>query len=211
MIDHALMELLVNSFVTLFVVVDPVGIAVIFTGLAHGDVAARRRQAARATLLSTAILVVFFFAGEVLLRALGIGQPAFRIAGGMLLFLLAIDMVFARHSGLRSTTWQEREEAAEKEDISVFPLAFPLLAGPGALTTVLLMADSGEGPVVAGAMVLVILTIMLVTLASLLLAARLALWLGETGANVITRLLGLILAALAVQYVVDGGRAVLAG
>ncbi len=202
-------ELLVNNFVTLFVVVDPIGIAVIFSGLArHGDRAFRRSMALRASLLSTVILVAFFFIGEMLLRALGIGQPAFRIAGGILLFMLAIDMVFARQSGLRSATFREREEASSKQDISVFPLAFPLLAGPGAMTTVLLMADSGEAPAVTAGMVGIILLIMGMTLTSLMLSARVMDWLGETGANVISRLLGLILAALAVQYVVDGARAI---
>lgn len=204
-------ELLVNNLVTLFVVVDPVGIAVIFSGLARqGDRAFRRSMALRATTLSTIILVVFFFIGEMLLRALGIGQPAFRIAGGILLFMLAIDMVFARQSGLRSATFREREEAFTKEDISVFPLAFPLLAGPGAMTTVLLMADSGEAPAVTVGMVVIIFIIMGMTLVSLMLSARVMDWLGETGANVISRLLGLILAALAVQYIVDGARVIAA-
>ncbi|SCZ51812.1 MarC family protein [Thiohalomonas denitrificans] len=200
-------ELLVNQLVTLFVVVDPIGIAVIFSGLArHGDQAFRRSMALRATTLSTFILVTFFFIGEMLLRALGIGQPAFRIAGGILLFMLAIDMVFARQSGLRSATFREREEAFAKEDISVFPLAFPLLAGPGAMTTVLLMADSGKTPAVTTGMVAIIFVIMGFTLLSLTLSARVMDWLGETGANVISRLLGLILAALAIQYIVDGVR-----
>ncbi|WP_303902637.1 MarC family protein [Thiohalomonas denitrificans] len=204
-------ELLVNNLVTLFVVVDPIGIAVIFSGLTrHGDRVFRSSMALRATILSTFILVAFFFIGEMLLRTLGIGQPAFRIAGGILLFMLAIDMVFARQSGLRSATFREREEAFAKEDISVFPLAFPLLAGPGAMTTVLLMADSGKTPAVTAGMVAIIFIIMGFTLLSLMLSARVMDWLGETGANVISRLLGLILAALAVQYIVDGVRQIAA-
>ncbi|MFB6357728.1 MAG: MarC family protein, partial [Thiohalorhabdaceae bacterium] len=140
------------------------------------------------------------------LSALGIGIPAFRIAGGMLLFLVALDMVFAHHSGLRGATASERAEAHEREDISIFPLAFPLIAGPGAITTVLLMASDSSDLTGQGIRLGVILVVLLITLGSLLLTARIVKVLGETGANVIDRLLGLILAAIAVQFVVDGIR-----
>jgi len=125
---------------------------------------------------------------------------------GSVLFLIAIDMVFARHSGLRGATASERAEAHEREDISIFPLAFPLIAGPGAITTVLLMAS--DSAVLAERLIRlgVILAVLLLTLASLLLTARIVKVLGETGANVIDRLLGLILSAIAVQFVVDGVR-----
>ena len=201
------MDWILNAFVVLFVVVDPVGNAPIFATLTRGlSDAERRRTAVKGMALASAILLVFFLVGNGLLAALGIGIPAFRIAGGLLLFLVAIDMVFARHSGLRGTTASERAEAHEREDISIFPLAFPLIAGPGAITTVLLMASDGGQWSNQLIRLGVILTVLLITFASLLLTARIVRLLGETGANVIDRLLGLILAAIAVQFVVDGVR-----
>jgi len=198
-------EVLLNYFVVLFIVVDPLGVAPLFASLTRGaGAAAQRHMALRATALATAILLVFFFAGDGLLRLLGIGIPAFRIAGGALLFLLAIDMVFARQSGLRSTTEREQAEAEHKRDISVFPLAFPLIAGPGALTTVLLMSASASGLGLRAAMVAVVLAVSGLSLLALLAAGRILRLIGETGANVLSRLFGLVLTALAVQYMLDG-------
>lgn len=206
------MEVLFNTFVVLFIVIDPVGLAPMFLGLTRGGTAAyQRKMAIRGTALASGMLLVFFFFGDALLAALGIGLPAFRIAGGALLFLLAIDMVFARQSGLRSTTTREQREAEHKEDISVFPLAFPLIAGPGALTTVLLMSSSWKEPVVFAGMLAVLLLVLGMTLLSLLWAGVLLKFLGETGTNVISRLFGLVLAALAVQYILDGLRSAWAG
>lgn len=206
------MEALFNTFVVLFIVIDPVGLAPMFLVLTHGaDAAYQRRMALRGTALATLMLLVFFLVGDRLLGALGIGMPAFRIAGGVLLFLLAVDMVFARQSGLRSTTTRERKEAVHKEDISVFPLAFPLIAGPGALTTVLLMSSAWHSALEFTGMLAVLLLVLGITLAALLWASHILRFLGETGTNVISRLFGLILAALAVQYIVDGLRAALAG
>lgn len=204
-------EIGVNSFLLLFVTIDPLGVAPVFAALsAHMDAGQRRRAATRAVLLSAVLLVVFGLLGDALLSSLGIGLPAFRIAGGCLLFLLAIDMVFARQSGLRSTTRGEFHEAEHKPDISVFPLAFPLLAGPGALTTILLMSVGNRGePVELGMVMGALACVLLLTWLALLLAGRLLKVLGETGANVIGRLLGLLLAALAVQFIVDGVTAVL--
>ena len=207
-----MLDLAINTFVVLFVVIDPIGMAPVFVGLTHGEAAAQRRRAAiHGTALATLILLVFFFVGDTLLRALGIGVPAFRIAGGIFLFLLAVDMVFARQSGLRSTTPGERREAEHREDITVFPLAFPLVAGPGALTTVLLMASQETGWAATGVMLAVLALVLGLLLVSLLAAERMMALLGETGANVISRLLGLVLAALAVQYVVDGVRTAFLG
>lgn len=200
------LEQLINMFIVLFVVVDPIGLAPIFGALTRGGSDAyRRRMALKAVGLATAILLVFVVSGDVLLKALGITVPAFKIAGGLLLFLLAIDMVFARQSGLRSTTVREQEEARFKEDISVFPLAFPLIAGPGALTTILLILGDVRGnPWMFSGMLGVLLLVLGLTLLALLLAGRIMKLLGETGANVIDRLFGVILAALAVQFVLDG-------
>lgn len=201
-------DVLINTFVVLFIVVDPIGMAPIFAALTRGASRDRQRvMALRGTMLAAAILFVFFLVGNRLLDALQIGLPAFRIAGGCLLFLLAIDMIFARQSGLRSTTAEEQIEAEHKHDVSVFPLAFPLIAGPGALTTVLLMASSWSGMTMFLSMLAVLTLVLGLSLLSLLFAPTIMRMLGETGANVISRLFGLILAALAVQYVIDGIKA----
>ncbi len=207
------MDLLFNTFVVLFIVIDPIGIAAVFMVLLHGaDRIYQRRTAIKSTALATVILLVFFFIGDELLHVLGIDIAAFRIAGGILLFLLSIDMVFARQSGLRSTTAREQAEAEHRQDVSVFPLAFPLISGPGAMTTVLLMASSSatQPTIMFIGILLVLLLVLAITLVSLLLAPSIMYWLGETGANVISRLFGLILAALAVQYIVDGVKTYLA-
>lgn len=202
------MDILLNTFVVLFIVIDPIGLAPMFLALTPGTLPAyQHKMAVNGTLLASAMLLVFYFVGDRLLAALGIGLPAFRIAGGVLLFLLAIDMVFARQSGLRSTTIREQREAENKRDISVFPLAFPLIAGPGALTTVLLMSASATGSFVFVGTLVVLLVVLAITLVSLLYAGRILRFLGETGANVISRLFGLVLAALAVQFILDGIRA----
>lgn len=204
------MDPVFNSFAVLFIVIDPIGVAWMFSALTYdAEPRLQRRMAVRGVALASGILLVFFFIGDRLLQTLGIGLAAFRIAGGLLLFLLAIDMVFARQSGLRSTTLSERAEARQREDLSVFPLAFPLLAGPGALTTVLLMASAAHEPGAAGVLAMfgVLVAVLLITLGALLIAPTLLRVLGETGANAVSRLLGLILAALAVQYVLDGLKA----
>jgi len=204
-----MLEKFVNMFIVLFVVVDPIGVTPMFGVLTRGGgLAHRRRMAFKGTALAALILLIFAFIGDWLLKALGISIPAFKIAGGILLFLIAIDMVFARQSGGRSATSREEEEARFKEDISVFPLAFPLIAGPGALATILLMVSEARGhPVYFVGMIVVLLLVLGITLLCLLLAGRLMKLLGETGANVVGRLLGVILAALAVQFVIDGVRA----
>src|SRR3569832_621002 len=195
------MEALFNTFVVLFIVIDPVGLAPMFLALTHGaSVAQQRKLALRGTTLAAAMLLIFFFIGDKLLAALGIGLPAFRIAGGALLFLLAIDMVFARHSGLRSTTRREQQEAEHKEDISVFPLAFPLIAGSGALSTVLLMFSTWSRPIVFAGMLGVLLLVLAMTLVSLLWASIILMFLGVFGLYVISCFFGLVLAVLVVFF-----------
>ena len=202
-------DLFLDTLIIMFVVIDPLGIAPVFAALTHGDSQAdKRRTAIRGTLIAGGILLVFVLAGDALLRVLGIGMPAFQISGGVLLFLLAVDMVFARHSGLRSTTEREQNEAKTKKDISVFPLAIPLIAGPGALTTVLLkVGEQGDDVRVIGTLLLVLFIVLLTTLISLFFSARIMHIIGETGANVVSRVFGVILAALAIQYVLDGWQA----
>ncbi|HET7478208.1 MAG TPA: MarC family protein [Rubrobacteraceae bacterium] len=196
-------EFVFNAFVTLLVVIDPLGMAPIFAALTNGFSEERKRESAiRGTFLGAAILFVFALVGNTLLHALGIGLPAFRIAGGILLFLLSLDMIFARPSGMRSSTVREQEEESYQQDISVFPLAIPLLAGPGGITTVLLY--TGGGPEQIALFLAVLLVVLLLTLISLLIAPRIMRLFGETGANVLSRVLGVLLAALAVQFVLDG-------
>lgn len=203
------MSLLYN-FLALFVIIDPVGTAALFAGLTHGLPArVRNHMAMRAVAVAAVTLLFFAVAGEALLRALGIGLPAFRIAGGMLLFLLAIDMVLARQTGLRSLTPSENREADHEarasHDISVFPLAIPLIAGPGALTTmVLLMGRAGTDWEAKAGLILVLLAVLVITLGLLLVAPRMMRLLGRTGANAVSRVLGILLAAIAVQFVLDG-------
>jgi multiple antibiotic resistance protein len=197
-------EFVFNSFVTLLVIVDPLGLAPIFAALTRGYPEKRKREAAiRGTALGAVILFAFALVGDALLGALGIGLPAFRTAGGILLFLLALDMIFARPTGLRSRTVREQEEESYEQDISVFPLAIPLLAGPGAITTVLLYTGGASLTQVAVLMA-VLSAVLLLTLVSLLLAPLIMRLFGETGANVLSRVLGVLLAALAVQFVIDG-------
>jgi len=196
---------LASSFVTLFVVLDPVGVAVIAASLTRGMSAELRRSIAwRGIAIAAVLMLVFAFAGAALLQALGISLPALRIAGGILLFLLSIDMVFARPSGIRSPTGPEQEEASQRHDIAVFPLAFPLLAGPGALTSIVLLMERAATPAAAALVIAALAAVLLFALAGLLYADRVTRLMGVTGANVVSRVLGIILAALAAQFVLDG-------
>jgi multiple antibiotic resistance protein len=150
------------------------------------------------------VLLAFAVIGEVILRALGIGIPAFRIAGGILLFLLATEMVFARHSGIRGTTAAEEEETAHRTDISVFPLAIPFLAGPGSLTLIVLLIGRAPSTEAAVLVVATLIVVMGLSLAVLVASVRVVALLGITGTNVVSRVLGILTAALAVQLVLDG-------
>lgn len=198
-------EQVLYSFVALFVIIDPVGCAAIFAALTRGAPAAFRRSMAwRGTVIAGVLILAFAFGGAALLRALGITLPAFRIAGGVLLFLLAVDMVFARPSGIRMPTATEEAEAEHRADISVFPLAFPLLAGPGALTSIVLLMGRATAPLAAAGVVAALLAVMALTLLLLRAAPQVLRLLGVTGANVVSRVLGIILAALAAQLVLDG-------
>jgi multiple antibiotic resistance protein len=205
-------EFAISALVTLFVVVDPIGLAPTFLAVTHGLSAQHRRQVAwRASLIAAAILIGAALVGDWLLRTLGITLPAFRIAGGLLLFSIASEMVF----GVRSERQQQDAEQSLKEhvrNIAAFPLAIPLLAGPGAITaTVLLAGQAGARPAELGTLIGVIVAVALSCLVTFLVAERIAKLLGTTGNIVLSRLLGVILAALAVQYVIDGVRAVFAG
>jgi MarC family membrane protein len=193
------------SFVTLFVIVDPVGTAAVFATLTRAATPEyRRRMALQATLIAGGLLLAFAVVGAQFLDALGISLPAFRIAGGALLFLLATEMVFARPSGIRSPTRPEQEEAQRSTDVSVFPVAFPLLAGPGALTSIVLLIERASSPIEALSVVAALLCVLALTLAALVGTSSVMRFLGVTGANVVSRVLGIILAALGAQFVLDG-------
>lgn len=196
-----------TAFVTLFVSIGPFDVAAIFLVLtANAEFNARRRMAVRACLIAFAILLVFTFGGIHLLDTLEVGLPAFRAAGGILLLGVARDLVFARHSGLSSITPGEEQEAAAVSDVAVFPLAIPLTAGPGSITAMVLLAGRTHTQldmiILLGALTLVIL----LTLTVMLTAARLVKILGTTGINVIARISGILLSAVAMQFIFDGLR-----
>lgn len=207
----ALFELALRAFTTFFATVGPIDVAAFYAALvSDADPAYRRRTAVKGTAIATGLLLVFFFVGDVLLRWLGITLAAMRTAGGVLLLLLAIDMVFARRSSMSSPTQAEAAEAGARADVSVFPLATPLIAGPAALgAAVLLAVEAGQRGVVAELVVVAaLLAVMITQLALLLVAGRLHAVLGVAGQNVISRVVGILLAALAVQFVFDGVRAI---
>ncbi len=201
-----MLEQLIKSFVILFVVIEPITLVPIFGALTRGaEPSFRRHMALKSTAISACIFVFFALVGRQLLETLGITVDAFKIGGGLLLFMAALDMVFARQSGLRTTTAREQDEARYREDISVFPLAFPLIAGPGALATlILLLVDMGNDPLGVALLLAVVFAVLLVALVMMLLTTPIMKVMGVTGANVVSRLLGVILVALAVQFVLDG-------
>jgi multiple antibiotic resistance protein len=206
-------EQIFKTFILFFVVIEPVSMVPLFGAMTRGgEPGYRRKMAIKSVVISAGILIVFALLGDYLLQALRVSVNSFKIAGGLLLFMLSVDMVFARQSGLRSTTIREQDEARYREDISVFPMAFPLIAGPGMLATLLLVIVEARGNPVEFAIIMgVVVLVLLLTLVLLLATTPIMRVLGVTGANVISRLLGVVLAALAVQYVVDGVRMLFLG
>lgn len=196
-------------FVVFFVVVEPISLIPLFTGLTSGATSEyKRRMALKSVLVAAAILVLFALGGAGFLDLMGISLQAFRIFGGMLLFLLSLEMVFARESGTRTST-SEAAESKRRADVSVFPLAFPFIAGPGALATILLWFGPlhlSAQPALFGAYLVGVVLVLALALVCMLLAEPLMRVLGVTGANVASRLLGVVLGALAVQFVLDGLR-----
>ncbi|HSF64940.1 MAG TPA: MarC family protein [Paracoccaceae bacterium] len=194
---------LITAFATLFVVIDPPGLVPLFIALTQGMTAERRRaMALRACLIAGVLLTLFGLAGESILGFIGISMPAFRIAGGILLFLTALDMLFERRTQRR-----EGQKTDPDHDPSVFPLATPLIAGPGAIASmILLVGQSGPGWTGTMAVLGLMWGMVIVTYLFLLASPPIERALGRTGTIVITRLLGMLLAALAVQFVIDGVR-----
>ncbi|GAC1612480.1 MAG: MarC family protein [Novosphingobium sp.] len=207
-------DLFISAFVTLFLVIDPPGCAPIYAGLVAGaSTAQARAMAIRATIIAGMILVAFALFGQALLGAMHIGLDAFRIAGGIMLFLIALDMVFEKRT-------QRREQRAEKvkaghpdgppiDDVSVFPMAMPMIAGPGSIATVMLLVSRSTNRTEIGVVLAALVVVMVLTLLALLAARSLMRMVGAQGEAVLTRLLGVLLAALAAQYVIDGLKNVL--
>ncbi|WP_300432129.1 MarC family protein [uncultured Thalassolituus sp.] len=198
-------EIAAVTLATLFATVSPIDISAIFAALTNGMSAKeRKRTAVRAVVIATIVLLLFAFLGEALLNTLGISLASLRTAGGIILLLIGIEMVFARSSGASSTTEQEDEEALERHDVSVFPMALPLIAGPGSMGAVMLMMAHASGLGGQLTVVACVLLIMLLTLVCLLAATPITRLLGVTGMQVIMRVMGVLLCALAVQFIFDG-------
>jgi len=200
-----MIELLTSALVTFFVIIDPPGCAPIFASLTQGATPAQRRMMAiRSVLIASGILLFFGLFGEDLLGALGVSLDAFRIAGGIMLFLIALEMVFEKRTERRESRAQEINATPEIEDISVFPMAIPMIAGPGSIASLMLLMSRSDGLdeslIVLGALA----AILLLTMVTLLLAGPLMRLLGHKVEAMITRILGVILAALAAQFVIDG-------
>ncbi len=200
-----MLETAILALTTFFATIGPLDVAAMFAVLTNNYTEKLKRAIAlRGTLIATGILLTFALIGELLLTSLGISLAALRIAGGILLLLMGIDMVFARSSGGTSTTSEEKQEAFSKSDISVFPLATPLIAGPGAMGAVILLIANQPGDITAQAIIIAsLLIILLLTFISLLLAVKIQNLLGVTGMHVIARVMGVLLSALAVQFIID--------
>ena len=200
-----MMELFTSALVTFLVIIDPPGCAPIFASLTRGTSAAHRRMMAiRSSTIAWAILMFFALLGPAMLNKLGISLAAFRIAGGIMLFMIALDMVFERRTQRRESRAQSIEGTPDAEDISVFPMAIPMIAGPGSIASAMLWVSRAEGAsetfIVLGAITVVIL----LTMVALLAAGPLMRLVGHRIEAMITRILGVILAALAAQFIVDG-------
>lgn len=204
----AYIDIIAHAFATLFVVIDPIGLAPMFMSLTTGaDAKSRHLIARRATLTAAAILILFALLGKQLLLWMGITLPAFQIAGGIMLFLLALEMLFERRTERRAQQVSDshHEPAQPADDVSVFPLATPLIAGPGAAATMILLMGRHPGDYTAQAVVIgVMISVLLLTYVLFRLAGPFERLIGDTGIKVITRLLGVVLGALAVQFVLSG-------
>ncbi|NLS06719.1 MarC family protein [Rhizobium sp. P32RR-XVIII] len=202
---------LINAFTTLLVTIDPPGLAPIFLGLTMGMSRSQRKQVAlRGSVIAFIILAVFALFGASVLGVLGISIGAFRIAGGLLLFWISFEMVFEKRQDRKEKTGEVAITKDHIQNIAVFPLALPLIAGPGAISATILLAGSLQSSVERAQLLIVIAANLLLMLAALVVADRLDRFLGVTGRAILTRLLGVILAALAAQFVVDGVKAAMA-
>ena len=201
-----MLETATVALATFFATIGPLDVAAVYAGLTATETPKRRRQMAiRGSVIAGSILLMFALIGEYILASLGISLAALRTGGGILLLLIGIEMVFARSSGGTSTTEEEAKEALGKQDISVFPLATPLIAGPGAMgAAILLMANAEDDLLLQSIVIGALITILLLTLLLLLIASKIQQFFGITGMHVITRVFGVLLSALAVQFIFDG-------
>lgn len=212
MLDGPLVQLFISAFVTLFVVIDPPGCVPIFSSLTAGTSPKHRfDMAVRSSLIAGGVLIAFALGGESFLSALGITLPAFKIAGGLMVFVIAIDMVFEKRTQRRESRAEEVKSAAdaagkplEEEDISVFPMAIPMLAGPGSIASVMLLSARTGGLVQEAVVLGALVAVLLLTLLCLLAAGPIMKLMGAKFEGALTRLLGVVLAALAAQFVIDG-------
>ncbi|MCE7797310.1 MarC family protein [Sphingobium sufflavum] len=205
-----MIELFLSAFITLFVVIDPPGCAPIYAGLTTGATAGQRRtMAVKAVGIAAVILLLFALVGRPLLHLLGIGLDAFRIAGGIMLFFIALEMVFERRTQRREDRARHVAETPEVEDVSVFPMAMPMIAGPGSIATIMLLMAEAHGGVERTMVLAALAVTLLLMLGALLLAGPLMRLVGPEVEAVVTRVLGVLLAALAVQFVLDGVRGAL--
>ena len=202
-----MLEFLSQAFVTLLVIIDPFMVVPVFISLTRDDSLLQRAKTAKKACIIGAILLVFFAAaGAKLLSILGISQAAFRIAGGFLLFLAGVDMVMAKPTGSRIPNDDEEKEATFSHDISVFPLAIPLIAGPGAMTSIVVLMHEAErmSYIASVCVVLLAVLVLLITYFTMRLGEKLMKILGVTGMNVLTRVFGVVVAAMATQYIIQG-------
>lgn len=197
---------LIAAFTTMFIIIDPPGLAPVFIAMTQGMSSAQRRTIAiRACIVSACLMMVFLFLGEAVLGFIGISMDAFRIAGGILLFLTALEMLFQKRQARREDNAAEGLDE-HHDDPSVFPLALPLIVGPGAITTIILLAGQAQGAGDFGAIAGVILAVLVIVFLAFLASNAIERFLGKTGLNILTRVLGMLLAALAVQFILDGLR-----
>ena len=200
-----MMELFGSALVTFLVIIDPPGCAPIFASLTRGTPAAHRRSMAiRSAIIAWAVLMFFALLGKPMLQALGISLASFRIAGGIMLFMIALDMVFERRTQRRESRAQSIEGTPEAEDVSVFPMAIPMIAGPGSIASAMLWVSRAENSAQVAIVLGAITIVILLTMLALLAAGPLMRLIGEKIEAMITRILGVILAALAAQFIVDG-------
>ena len=200
-----MIELFGSALVTFLVIIDPPGCAPIFASLTRGTpLAHRRAMAIRSSLIAWAILLFFALLGRPMLHALGISLASFRIAGGIMLFFIALDMVFERRTQRREERAHSIEGTPAAEDISVFPMAIPMITGPGSIASAMLWVSRAETPLHVAVVLAAITTVMIITMLTLLAAGPLMKLIGEKIEAMITRILGVILAALAAQFVIDG-------
>jgi multiple antibiotic resistance protein len=208
----AMSETMISAFTTLLVTVDPPGLAPLFLGLTQGMTRAQRQQVAvRGSVMGFAILTIFALFGASILGALGISMGAFRIAGGLMLFAIAFEMIFEKRNERKEKTTGDAITKDHIHNLAVFPLAIPLIAGPGAISATVLISGTMDGWVGKAQLVAVIAVVLGLVFVSRYLAERLNRFLGVTGRALLTRLLGVLLAALSVQFVVDGVKSAFAG